>query len=246
MVNIHSKWQWKPLALYLFLVAALLCSFSCSLWQMVDLWFFRVINHPLKDRHFLQVFWALANHRAADWLEDFVFLGFYLFAIVKTKKGNRQKMGAQLLFCVLLSALTILLINRVLCRDVLRLRRDSPSIVLDHAIILSNSLSWIAVKTGSSKSFPGDHATLGLMLSLSFAYIVRGKLALAALLYGALLCLPRMVIGSHWLSDIVVGSGCIALSVLSLAFFSPLASKMTTQIERFINVLFKKKMRTAP
>ncbi|MDN3505699.1 MAG: phosphatase PAP2 family protein [Simkaniaceae bacterium] len=212
--------------------------FASPIWNHIDPTLFRFFNHPLRDSQALRLFWALANHRLADWFEDLCILGFYIVAYYKAAKGFREKRAAQLIFCILFTAFTILLINRFVCRDILKLRRSSPTLVLHDSVYLSDFLSWIRVKVDSTKSFPGDHATTALMFACSYAYFVRGKLALLALLYGAFLCLPRLIVGAHWPSDLFVGSGCIVIFSLSWAFCTPLATKCVEAIE---NILSKKK-----
>jgi len=216
----------------IFLLGTLFLPITSSFWRYVDTAFFQWLNFPLKENSFLRNFWALANHRLADWIGDLFILGFYSLAVWKTPKENRPKRIAEFIFCVLLTAFTILLINRLLCRDLLRLRRASPTLTLPNAVYLNDFISWISVKVDSAKSFPGDHATTALMFACSYAYLVRGRLGVFALLYAGFLCLPRLAVGAHWLSDIIVGSGCIVLFSLSWVFFTPLADKCVSLLTR--------------
>jgi len=225
-IEINQSFKWKALlfwnAIGVLLFTSLFNPWTAPLWNKIDTAFFYFINQPLKTNQNLRIFWAIANHRFADWFEDLCILGFYVAAIWKTQKSLRMKKGLELFFCVLLTALTILAINRLLCRDLLRLRRTSPTLMLENSVHLSDFLPWIDVKVDSNKSFPGDHATTAIMITCSYAYLVRGKLAIIALLYGIFLCLPRLAAGAHWLSDIVVGSGCIVIFSLSWGLLSPL------------------------
>lgn len=221
------------------LLLSLFAPYTSSVWEKIDRTFFHLLNQPLGTSSSLRTFWALANHRLADWIEDLCILGFYCAAIWKAPRGERRRRTAEMIFCVLLTALTILLVNRLLCRDLLRLRRQSPTLVLDNAVYLPDFLSWITVKTDSSKSFPGDHATTALMFACSYAFFVRGRLAFLALLYGVFLCLPRLAVGAHWFSDIFVGSASIVLFSLSCALFTPIG-------ERVIGFIQKKLYRLKP
>ncbi|NGX39402.1 MAG: Lipid A 1-diphosphate synthase [Chlamydiae bacterium] len=230
-----------PLLFSQFIIALLLASlflpFTASLWQKIDIGVFKALNLPLENSPVFRNFWALANHRMADWLEDLFFVALFLVAIFSRKKQDRKKLTAELIFAALLTALTIILFNRLLCRDLLKLRRASPSLVIDQAILLSDYLSSITFKIVSSKSFPGDHATTALLFTSCYAYFVRGKLGILALLYGVFLCLPRLAVGAHWFSDIIVGSGCIALFSLSWALFTPFASKCVKTIEKGLSLI---------
>jgi len=228
-----NPWRLQLLMLWNILGIILFVSlFSTPVWNHIDPSFFHFLNQPLKSSHTLRAFWAMANHSFADWLEDLCIVGFYIAAVYKAGSGNRTKRSAQLIFCILFIAFTILLINRVVCRDLLKLRRSSPTLVLHDSVYLSDFLSWIRVKVDSTKSFPGDHGTTALMFACSYAYFVRGKLGILALLYGAFLCLPRLIVGAHWPSDLIVGSGCIVIFSLSWAFCTPLAAKCTSAIEK--------------
>ncbi len=236
-LSLTPSWQrksflfWNAFGLLLFLSTVL--PLTTTAWAWIDTSFFHLLNAPLRQNEPLRIFWALANHKLADWLEDLFILGFYIAAVYKAPREKRLKRSAQLFCCILWTALTIILINRVLCKDILRLRRPSPTLVLPSAVYLSDFISWIQVKAHSSKSFPGDHATTAMMFACSYAYLIRGKLAISALIYGAFLCLPRLAVGAHWLSDIVVGSGCIALISLSWLFFTPIGAKLFSLTEKF-------------
>lgn len=215
---------WNVLAMILLL--SLFSPLTAPAWSSIDLSVFQFLNGSLEGHPRLQQFWAMANNRWADWFEDLCILGFYTAAVYKTAPEKRKERVFQLLFCILITAVTIIVINRFLCRDLLKLRRKSPTQIVPDAINLQDLVPWISFKVNTSKSFPGDHATTALMFAFSYAYFVRGKLAIAALIYGLLLCLPRLVVGAHWISDTIVGSGAIVMLSLSWALCSPLSSRM--------------------
>jgi membrane-associated phospholipid phosphatase len=85
----------------------------------------------------------------------------------------------------------------------------------------------MSIKDGSSKSFPGDHGTTALLFAASFTYLAGWRLGLLACFYAAFLCLPRLITGAHWLSDIVVGSGSITLFFMAWAIYTPLFKRVT-------------------
>src|SRR6185369_8486193 len=114
-------------------------------------------------------------------------------------------------------AATIYFINRKLFSSYLIIPRTSPTRVVEDSIRLSEMVPWLHVKDGSARSFPGDHGTTALLFSASYTILAGWRLGIIALLYGAFLCLTRLITGAHWLSDVIVGSGCIAIFVLSWA-----------------------------
>jgi Kdo2-lipid A phosphotransferase len=99
----------------------------------------------------------------------------------------------------------------------------------------------MSTKDDSSKSFPGDHGTTALLFAASFSYLAGWRLGLLASLYAAFLCMPRLITGAHWLSDVIVGSGTITILFLSWAFCTPLFVKFTDMCERFFIWIGKQK-----
>jgi membrane-associated phospholipid phosphatase len=213
------------------LVLSLFCPLTAPLWKWVDTHFFTYINGSLEGRPSWQLFWACANHRLADWVEDVCILIFFALLVWKTPRGQRLYKSAQMLFFVVYVAAIIYGINQLLFREHSFIHRSSPSLVLDSAIRLSQEIPWMSIKDKSLSSFPGDHATTALLFACSFVYMAGWrKLSLLACLYSAFLCMPRLIAGAHWLSDIVVGSGAIALIAMSWVLYTPLCTGATTFI----------------
>jgi Kdo2-lipid A phosphotransferase len=235
-----KEWNLKLLLLWHIVGALLLTSLfwpvTRTYWEMVDIAFFKMINSTLKDRPNWQLFWACANHKIADWVEDVCILGFFIAYVKLSPKPARLRKIAELLFCVLLIGAVIYFVNQLIFRENVKVPRLSPSHVVDGCVRLSKEIPWMKVKDVSSKSFPGDHGTTALLFGASFSFIAGWRLGLLASLYAAFLCMPRMITGAHWLSDIVVGSGTITMIALSWAFCSPLFTRFTGGCER----LFKK------
>jgi membrane-associated phospholipid phosphatase len=227
-----------PFLFYHLIGALLLVTFFLpglsTLWGLIDSKTFHLLNHSFLDRPNWQLFWAFANHRLADWLEDLCILGFFLAAIAKAPKSLKKRRSAEMIFIILLIAVTILLFNRLICRDLLRLRRLSPTAIFEQPFLLSETLPWMTIKDISSKSFPGDHATTALIFGLSYFRFVKGRLGLAALIYALFLCLPRLMAGAHWLSDLIVGTGLLISFVWGLSFGTPLAEKCITRLEKIL------------
>ena len=241
-----TTWRLKPFLLCHIILALLLSSLICPylqthFWGKVDLNLFYFFNTPLKSSGTLRFLTGILNHPLADWFEDLCILGFYLAAIYAVPKEKRLERISQFLFCVFCIALTIVLINRLFFRDLLHFRRPSPTRVIDNAIYLKDYIPWIT-KDNSAKSFPGDHATTTLMFACSYAYLVRGRLAIAALIYGFFLCLPRLIVGAHWFTDIFLGTGTIVYLTLTWAFCSPLADKSIQKIQKILKSFRNEKL----
>lgn len=241
-----SQWKIKPLLFFnlaaLFVVASLWLPLTGPLWKIIDVAFFKWINQSLDGNPNWQIFWACANHKWADWVEDVVILGFFIAYVRMGGKTLRPKKIAELLFCVLYIAAILYFVNTLLFRETIKIPRMSPSLVVDSSIRLSELIPWMKIKDSATRSFPGDHATTAILFAASYAYLARGKLAVFACLYSIFLCMPRLITGAHWLSDILIGSGAIALIFLSWAFCSPLFNRFVTLTERLFTFNRRKPM----
>lgn len=226
----HSSWRIKPLiANHLFAIFLVCSVFYIPLynliWKSVDAACFYKMTGLIAKSTFWQNFWALANHRIGDFIEDLFFVVFFLWLMKITPRHQRQQKGAEFLFLALLTTAIILLINNFLFRQAIHITRHSPSLELSGAPRLEHFISWIKVKGGSKSSFPSDHATTAVLFICNFLYLSRNTFfSLCVCLYGAFLCCPRMIAGAHWLTDIICGSTSIVLIVFSWAFYTPFAS----------------------
>src|SRR5579871_4328974 len=233
----NSCWKIKILLLCHFIGALLLASLfwpvTKGYWETIDIAFFKCINSTLRDHPYWQLFWAYANHKLADWVEDLCILCFFIAYVRQGHRDLRKRKVAELVFIVFYIAAILYFINRVLFRENLDIPRLSPTLVIEDSVHLSDEIPWMKIKDEASKSFPGDHGTTALLFAASFSYLAGWRLGLFASLYGAFLCMPRLITGAHWLSDVVVGSGSITIIFLSWMFCTPLFDKATALIEGF-------------
>ncbi|ELO6405044.1 TPA: Kdo(2)-lipid A phosphotransferase, partial [Escherichia coli] len=81
-------------------------------------------------------------------------------------------------------------------------------------------------------SFPGDH---GMMLLIFSAFMWRyfGKVAgLIALIIFVVFAFPRVMIGAHWFTDIIVGSMTVILIGLPWVLLTPLSDRLITFFDK--------------
>jgi membrane-associated phospholipid phosphatase len=227
-------------ALIAFLLLILFIPYTHSLLTIVDSAFFHFLNGNLEGHPNWQYFWAIANHKLTDWAHDVVFLILIVSAVLAAPKGERLKKTSQFLFCILYIAFIIFFFNRLLFRESLDIVRFSPTMEFSDSIRLSKEFPGLGIKDSSKQSFPGDHATTALLLAVSYSYYANKKLAILGWIYAIFMCLPRLVAGAHWLSDVVIGSGCIVLFFLSWAFYSPFGAKTVSMIERVLRFVLRK------
>ncbi|MBS0627024.1 MAG: phosphatase PAP2 family protein [Verrucomicrobia bacterium] len=242
-----SKINYKILLFIHILVSILISSLFYSISKgnpiTLDKKCFQLLNSWIQNSSFWQTFWAMANHRMADWVTDACFLLFFYWIVKASPKTEQIRKAAECLFFLLYSAIIILLTNELLFRGLLHIHRNSPTLVIDSFVNLSEKVTWLKVKFKSPKSFPGDHATLYLLFIASFLYLARKniKITVTAILYGIFLCLPRLIAGAHWVTDILVGSGSIVIIFFSWAFCTPLASICIQKIENILRLVLSAK-----
>ncbi|MCX6991212.1 MAG: phosphatase PAP2 family protein [Chlamydiae bacterium] len=243
-ISFLPQWRLKPLIVTHLLIAAgfitLFSPLTHGFWQAIDLFFFKMLNTTLEWGRPWQVLWAIANHKYADWIEDLVIIIFSYMYIRSGLKEQKLYRISQILFILFYSAFIIAFVNKTVFHDWIRISRDSPTLVVDSCIKLSEHISWLKIKDGSTKSFPGDHATTAIIFGATFIYLGSRKMKICASIYAVFLCLPRMILGAHWLTDVIIGSGSIALFFLMWAVCSPLSNRCIKAIENFL-LLFKKK-----
>jgi membrane-associated phospholipid phosphatase len=134
---------------------------------------------------------------------------------------------ADLLYFALFLASIIFFINRVLFREHLQIPRLSPTLAIPGSFRVSRSIDLFSIKEISHTCFPGDHATTALTFALCYIHLAGWRLGKWALGYAILLTLPRLILGAHWLSDILVGSLSITLLCFAWAYATPLRSMAT-------------------
>jgi membrane-associated phospholipid phosphatase len=241
---LERKWKLKKLLLCHMIVALLIATFFWPLtkvfWEKLDVLFFQTINATLKGNPNWQLFWACANHKIADWVEDVCLVTFWVIYIRSKIPSQRARGVAELLFCVLYIAAIIFFVNQLVFRETLQIPRDSPTSMFDSAVKLSREINWMKIKDHSSTSFPGDHGTTALLFAASFTFFAGWRFGLVAWGYALFLCLPRLITGAHWLSDVILGSGSIALLFLGWAFYSPFSQRIIDGIEKGISWIKRK------
>ncbi len=230
--------KWKPLLICLSSALLLLGSFlwpvTFQLWQSLDTAIFKFLNHTLEGHPWAQVFWALVNHKRADLVEDVIFLLFFILAIRAAPKEKRIRRTAEFIFCIIIAGSLIYSVNRTLLRSHALLPRESPSLVVTPCVRLSQELPWILIKDETITCFPGDHATTLLLFAVLYTFFAGRRLGIYASLYAIFRILPRLIVGAHWASDIIVGSGFLVLFFLGWVLCTPFHTWMINRIEKIL------------
>lgn len=234
---------WRPLPLLamhgiaLLLVLSFISPTGFEVWRQLDSAIFFSLNGSLADGGQWAWIWAWANTRYKDMLLALVMLAFLIFPGMGFQRSQLQQALVGFL-ALMLIMLPIRYFFYEFSKD-LDLSGPSPSITLAPAYLLTELFPGISAKDASSRSFPGDHATVLLLWA---AYLLMNKRCVGSYLataLAALMILPRLVGGAHWFSDVAVGGFAVALPVLAWAFYSPLVYQLTRWLEKSFLPLFR-------
>lgn len=221
-----------PLVIVALIWASWLAPWTRPTWDLIDQKTFQFLNSWVHHSSFWQNFWAFTGTRAMDWIHDVVMLLFFLVSIKSAHEALRMRKIAELIFSIFFIALVICMVNGILFPEFIHMPRKSPTMVDKEAFRLGSVIDWINVKDHSRKSFPGDHATTGVLFACLIFHLMGKRLGFLAILYAIFFCLPRLIAGAHWLTDNLMGSASIAIGLTSLAFGTPFASGVISIIEK--------------
>ncbi|MCK4934553.1 MAG: phosphatase PAP2 family protein [Simkaniaceae bacterium] len=245
-----NKWNLKVLFLPPLIITLLILSWISPLlhvfWDALDLAAFQLFNGWIAKSYFWQNFWAIANHKKVDWLHDIFMLSFFFLYIRKGLGAEKIKRVSELIFCILLIAATIFFINKTLFHDIIPIPRSSPSITIPNATLLSQHIDWLSIKDYSRSSFPGDHGTTACLFAGIVCILMGRRLGILAIFYAIFFCLPRLIVGAHWVTDLLFGSLAIAIFSLSIAVGTPLAYYCVHFLQKGFFILSKMQTKRPP
>lgn len=198
-------------------------------WDALDLHWFNVANGSLRHGEHWQYFWAITNHRAFDAIPGSLLL--IIFAL-SAWKDHRDRLAMRIAIGIFMALYCVATIQ--IARLLVLEPRLSPTLVLEHAYRLSELVPSISSKDNSTFSFPGDHATVMLLVSCFILYFCGKKYGIAALIVTLIFSIPRTVGGAHWLTDVVIGGSVITLLSVPLALFTPLGTYCIDWIDRHV------------
>jgi len=198
-----------------------------GVWYQIDKSIFYFFNERIAFHPILVDIIAVTNNRAFD-VVAFVAMGALFFYFFR----QQDKQGQYRLICIgilmLITAVTLNQLGRLIPID-----RPSPTSTFDNVVRVSQ-LTSIPTKDASSDSFPGDH---GLMLLIFAGFIWRyfgSKAFFLALAIMVVFSLPRIIIGSHWFTDVYIGSVFLASIGLSWLLLTPLSDFLIKMLVSFI------------
>ena len=232
--------RWQPRTFLLLQLASLLLLASWALpvtknlWHALDTPVFRVLNGSLGHLYAWDLLWATLSTRVSDLLAAVVML---CSLIIPGVAFERLRVRRALLGFVALLVFTLIvrtLFTRAI--DAAGLQHASPSVFFGDGFSLSKAFPWMEevmeIKDRSSRSFPGDHASVLLLWTVFLSLFVRGRRLLLLWLAGTFFILPRLVAGAHWLSDNLVGGGFVVMQTLAWGYYTAAGRGVYRLLER--------------
>src|SRR5476649_1578433 len=193
-------------------------------WLPIDTSIFFYFNRHLATSDTFLHLVAITNNRAFDGISLLVMGLLYLFFYIKRDTAGRRRM----IIIGFVMLLTAVILNQL--GHLLPVSHKSPSLSFPDVNRVSE-LTGIPTKDSSGDSFPGDH---GMMLLVFCCFMLRylGKVAFAvALVITVIFCLPRIMIGAHWFTDIAVGSLSVVLVGASWWLMTPASDKLVDWVD---------------
>lgn len=213
-----------------------------QLGMAMDTAFFRWVNGSLAYHPVWAALWGVASMRYFDLLVAMV-LGLLLICGTWLYNPNQVRQA----FFALVVLMVVQVVIRVIFTKLIHAvdwQHASPSMVVEDAFRLSKHFpEWeqrFELKDRSSRSFPGDHASVLLIWALFLSQFA-SKFKHYALIWGVaiLFMMPRLVAGAHWASDDYIGGLFLALVALGWGLFTPLAAKASRFLVRVTKPLFR-------
>lgn len=207
-----------------FIIFTLISSLLLFLWifpltgvyfDQLDNTIYYFLNSTLENGKNWQLFWAVTNIRIfalADGLLILVLLLIHMY-INKNSENNVSPLEKFIAFSVF--TILALIINKIifsLTLDYINYHRESPSLILEGGIRLSEVITSFEFKDTSKDCFPGDHAAVLFCSAVYFIIYGNKKLGIIACCVLLPFILPRLVVGAHWFTDCFVGSTFIVIN----------------------------------
>ena len=219
--TLSKDWRWLPLigwtAAGLLLFASWLWPVTREAWDAFDVWVFHVMNGTVAQSDIWATIWALTGGRRFDVFSALLIFVIYLYYI---GSGDFARFRHGLAFGVMTAVLLLVII--VLQRQIIAYPRLSPSLVLDGFNSILSVVPWSNAKEGSDRSFPGDHATVTMILAVLWWLGFTWRFGLVGVALAFFFALPRIAAGAHWATDAVIGGGSVTLITLAIVTGTPI------------------------
>lgn len=163
-----------------------------------------------------------ALDRAMIWITTFGVPLIVALVVLQWWSGPDRRKLRHAAICAGLSFIAGLALNQVILLFVQRVRPYDLG------------LTHLLIAPSADGSFPSDHATAAL--AVVAAFLLQGRLRRAFWLSvpAVLVCLSRVYVGTHFVSDVLGGAATALVAALAVRRFYPEG----TRIDRFLTGLF--------
>jgi len=196
---------------------------------------FWAMNNSLAEGKTWQWLWAITNNRLFDLVTAACMLA--LFGHYSLYR-DRQNLNRYIAIGILL-LLTAIIVSQI--GKSLPIKRPSGTLIYEEALRLSKLVPEIFTKDTASDTFPGDHGLLLLLFTGFVSFYMPRIYGIIAFAMMIIFTMPRLVGGSHWLTDEVVGAASVGFASLSWILATPLHSIAINKLESWIIRLRKQK-----
>jgi membrane-associated phospholipid phosphatase len=218
-------WQFKKLirvyTVFLVLVLLFLIPLTRALIHLIDVKGAYFFNSFLTENLFWHTVWNFLRSSKMDWCYDFIILGFAIY-YVRTKERAYVRKIAECVFLLIFTVVCFLPLHRGPIQKIVRPLRICPLGTFDDIKPLSKKVTGESRKGYTDNSYPSDHGYTVFMFIFACLFLRGWKFGLSAFFVSMPLICARFVTGTHWISDVTMGSIPIALFNMSWFFYSPL------------------------
>lgn len=173
---------------------------SYCVW--LDYKFFEILNSSLLYSHKWQLLWGYLNHPNESWLNIVVMAIINIIGIYSLPKDKRSKAFTGVAFFWVFFQLILLFTNKTFS-GLLGIQRASPSLVITPWVVLSDALNISSLKISSNCCFPSGHVLVAIFWAKFTVLFSKKWLHPLIVITAAMVMLPRLFSGAHWLSDAV-------------------------------------------
>lgn len=187
------------------------------LWDHINHGAFKLFNSSLYLGKPVQILWSCLNNRWNDWVIDVVFIGLFVHYIKNLDHKTKLHKFLEMMLIALVMVFTIFVINKIIFRNFFPVQINSPSVNYTGYLNINKLVPFIKSKVFAYGCFPGDHATTAILFYFITKPIFNPKVQKYLGIYIIFLILPRLVVGAHNFSDIILGSLPIAYTAANIA-----------------------------
>lgn len=225
------------MSLFLPAVAAALwfTPFVGDFMQLLDHKIAFYANESLKLNYYWAYFWGIMNMRIETYMNGVLILILNIWYVLNVPKKDRVPAISMVILMWCWIQVGVIFVHAVFF-DGLLLYRNSPSLSLEPFLRLSEYLENGGVKDASHRSFPGGHGFAMFYWAFFFTRFIPRRLALVTWAVAIFFCLPRIMSGAHWASDIIF-AGMLAYFIVNAMCSTPLYGICMRYVSSFIQTL---------